>query len=181
MRNAYVSAVTTAVLLASIVAAQATTTSHSTHDHGTTTTSHSTHDHSDYEDEETTTSHSTHDHASSQTASSHEGHDHEGGHFEAAAVYDVEAGSNFFIAYPESLGEESLAFMIVRAASADEEGLESAEEDAEAGKSIKPGIVPCSCCVGTRRARCAASSPRIVPELSCIYWIGCVACGQHAN
>ncbi|CAN0399296.1 unnamed protein product [Pylaiella littoralis] len=110
MRNFLFTAATTAILLVSILAAQAETTSHSTHDHG--------------------------DEASSQeashTTSSHESH--EGEHFEAAAVYDVEAGNNSFIAIPAegAFEEESLAFMIVSAASADEEGLEGAEEDAEA-------------------------------------------------
>lgn len=100
----------------------------------------------------TTTSHSTHDHDhddESHTTSSHEDHDHEGEHFEAAAVYDVGAGNNSFIAYPPegSFEEETFAFMIVPAASADEEGLEGAEEDAEEGKrehcSQRPGR-PCS-------------------------------------
>lgn len=110
MVNVFFTAATTAILLAGIVAAQEETTSHSTHDHG---------------DE------------SSHTTSSHDSH--EGEHFEAAAVYDVGAGNNSLIAIPaeSNFEEESLlAFMIVPAVSADGEGLEGAEEDAEAGESI---------------------------------------------
>ncbi|CAN0399444.1 unnamed protein product [Pylaiella littoralis] len=106
MVNVFFTAATTAILLAGIVAAQEETTSHSTHDHG---------------DE------------SSHTTSSHDSH--EGEHFEAAAVYDVGAGNNSLIAIPaeSNFEEESLlAFMIVPAVSADGEGLEGAEEDAEA-------------------------------------------------
>ncbi|CAM9236189.1 unnamed protein product [Ectocarpus sp. 12 AP-2014] len=71
------------------------------------------------------TSHSDHDHGS---------HSDGEGHFEAAAVYDVEAGTNSLAAYPGGGGfeEETFAFMVVPAASADLEGLEAAEEDAEA-------------------------------------------------
>lgn len=143
MRNFFFTAPTTAILLVSIVAAQAETTSHSTHDHGDEASSQE----------------------SSHTTSSHESH--EGEHFEAAAVYDVEAGNNSFIAIPAegAFEEESLAFMIVPAASADEEGLEGAEEDAEAGKSVSlgvsihryrsspstSGVVPCFCCLATRK------------------------------
>lgn len=83
------------------------------------------------------TSHSSHDH----DESSHESHDEEGGtHFEAAAVYDVEtAGTNSLVVVPgtEQAGsfeeDMSLAFMVVPAATADAEGLEEAEEDAEGG------------------------------------------------
>ncbi|CAM9362596.1 unnamed protein product [Scytosiphon promiscuus] len=78
------------------------------------------------------TSHSTHDHDES-SHTSHED-DVEGNHFEAAAVYDVGVGTNSFIAFPPegSFEEETFAFMIVPAASADLEGLEDAEEGAEA-------------------------------------------------
>ncbi|CAM9839785.1 unnamed protein product [Scytosiphon promiscuus] len=83
------------------------------------------------------TSHSSHD---SHDESSHESHGEEEGedggvHFEAAAVYDVGAGTNSLVAVPgEALEEETttFAFMVVPAASADVEGLEGAEEDAEA-------------------------------------------------
>lgn len=76
-----------------------------------------------------TTSHSDHDH------SDHEDHDsHSEGLFEAAAVYAVEAGTNSIVAVPaEDMRDGSFAFMLVPAASADDEGLEGAEEDAEAG------------------------------------------------
>ncbi|CAN0283619.1 unnamed protein product [Ectocarpus sp. 6 AP-2014] len=77
------------------------------------------------------TSHSDHDHGTHSDESSHsEGE----GHFEAAAVYDVEAGTNSLAAYPGggSFEEETFAFMVVPAASADLDGLEGAEEDAEA-------------------------------------------------
>lgn len=70
-----------------------------------------------------TTSHSDHDHDS-----------HSEGHFEAAAVYAVEAGTNSIIAVPgEDVRDGTFAFMLVPAASADLEGLEGAEDDAEAG------------------------------------------------
>lgn len=78
-----------------------------------------------------TTSHSDHDH------SDHEDHDdssHSEGHFEAAAVYAVAAGTNSIVAVPgEDMMDGTFAFMLVPAASADLEGLEGAEEDAEAG------------------------------------------------
>ncbi|CAM9246506.1 unnamed protein product [Ectocarpus sp. 12 AP-2014] len=73
-------------------------------------------------------------------ATSHSGHDHdesshaEEEHFEVSAVYDVEAGTNSFIAIPAegSFEQDTLAFMVVLAASADTDGLAGAEEDAEA-------------------------------------------------
>ncbi|CAM9201633.1 unnamed protein product [Hapterophycus canaliculatus] len=81
------------------------------------------------------TSHSDDDHGShDHDESSHESHaEDEGDHFEAAAVYDVGVGTNSFIAFPPegSFEEETFAFMIVPATSADLEGLEDAEEDAE--------------------------------------------------
>ena len=64
---------------------------------------------------------------------------HEGQHFEAAAVYDAEAGTGSFAVIPAaaagSFEEETLAFMIVPAASADLDGLEKAEDIAEEGKT----------------------------------------------
>lgn len=85
-----------------------------------------------------TTSHSDHDHDThdSHSESTHDSHDEEeGDHFEAAAVYDVGVGTNSFIAFPPegSFEEETFAFMIVPTATADEAGLEEAEEDAETG------------------------------------------------
>lgn len=113
--RSYFAAATAALLLAG-VAAQDTTTSHSDHDHS---------DHDSHEDE---TSHSS----------------HEGEHFEAAAVYDVEAGTNSFVVVPAegSFEEETFAFMIVPAATADMDGLEGAEEDAEIGASKTHLIAP---------------------------------------
>ncbi len=120
------------VLLLALVAAQET--SHSDHDHS---------DHDSHEEEET--SHSDHDsHGDEETShSDHDSHDHgshaEEGHFEAAAVYTVGAGTNSFVAAPAHGSEEgSLAFMFVPAASADMEGLEEAEEEAEAGEFTAP-------------------------------------------
>lgn len=83
-------------------------------------------------------SHDDHDHGSHTDDSSHS----EEGHFEAAAVYDVEAGTNSLAAYPGegSFEEETFAFMVVPAASADLEGLEGAEEDAEVGKCFSGNI-----------------------------------------
>lgn len=80
-------------------------------------------------------SHDSHDHDSHEDETSHEEHDHEGEHFEAAAVYDVNAGTNSFVVVPAegSFEDETFAFMIVPAVTADEEGLEAAEEDAELG------------------------------------------------
>lgn len=77
------------------------------------------------------TSHSSHDHDESSHA--------EEGHFEVSAVYDVEAGTNSFIAIPaeENFEQDTLAFMVVLAVSADTEGLAGAEEDAEAGKCAR--------------------------------------------
>ena len=83
-----------------------------------------------------TSSHSDHD------SHDHDEHDHsdhdehgEGGHFEAAALYTVEAGTSSIVAVPsEDMMDGTFAFMLVPAASADEEGLEGAEEDAEAGE-----------------------------------------------
>lgn len=151
MRGAFSRAAIAAILLACIASVtQAATTSHSDHDHG--------------DDED-----------SSHEESSHTSHDshtsHEEAHFEAAAVYDVEAGTNSLIAYPSEGtfdGEESFAFMIVSAASADEEGLEGAEEDAEAGTRESVPHVPVyecvcrclnqvtRCVVACRRASCRA-------------------------
>lgn len=81
----------------------------------------------------TTTSHSDHDHDSHEDETSHASH--EGEHFEAAAVYDVDAGSNSFVVVPAegSFEDDSFAFMIVPASTADMDGLEGAEEDAELG------------------------------------------------
>lgn len=80
-----------------------------------------------------TSSHSTHD--------SHDTFSHgeeEELHFEAAAVYDIGAGTNSFVVVPagdSSSGDDEMtfAFMVVPAGSADLEGLEGAEEDAETG------------------------------------------------
>lgn len=118
------SLVISALLLALVAAQETSHSDHDDHDHS---------DHESHEDEET--SQSDHD--------DHDGHDHgshaEEGHFEAAAVYTVGAGTNSFIAAPAYGSEEdSLAFMFVPAASADMEGLEEAEEDAEAGECAPP-------------------------------------------
>lgn len=94
------------------------------------------------------TSHDSHDHDSHEDeATSHASHDsHEAGeqHFEAAAVYDVNAGTNSFVVVPAegSFEDETFAFMIVPAATADADGLEAAEEDAELGQctSLPPQI-----------------------------------------
>lgn len=77
-----------------------------------------------------TTSHSDHDH------SDHEDHGSDSeGHFEAAAVYAIEAGTNSIVAVPgEDVREGTFAFMLVPAASADLEGLEGAEEVASQGR-----------------------------------------------
>jgi len=78
----------------------------------------------------TTSSHSDHDHHD------HDEHDHSdhAGQFEAAALYTVETGTNSIVLVPSAdMMDGTLAFMLVPAASADEEGLEGAEEDAEAG------------------------------------------------
>lgn len=80
--------------------------------------------------------------AATSSHSDHDEHDHsdhdehgEGGHFEAAALYTVEAGTSSIVAVPsEDMMDGTFAFMLVPAASADEEGLEGAEEDAEAGE-----------------------------------------------
>lgn len=96
-----------AVLYLACSAASAATSSHSDHD---------SHDHDE------------HDH------SDHDQHG-EGGHFEAAALYTVEAGTSSIVAVPsEDMIGGSFAFMLVPAASADEVGLEGAEEDAEDGE-----------------------------------------------
>lgn len=80
----------------------------------------------------TTSSHSDHDHGDHDE--DHSDHSDHGGHFEAAALYTVEAGINSIVAVPsEDMMDGTVAFMLVRAASADEDGLEGAEEDAEAG------------------------------------------------
>ncbi|CAM9503065.1 unnamed protein product, partial [Ectocarpus fasciculatus] len=66
---------------------------------------------------------------------SHTSHDHgESSYFEVSAVYDVEAGTNSFIAIPAegSFEQDTLAFMVVPADSADAFGLEGAEEEAKA-------------------------------------------------
>lgn len=91
--------------------------------------------HSDHDSHDSHTDHDSHDES---VHDSHEGE--EGHHFEAAAVYSVGAGTNSFVAIPPegSFEEETIAFMIVPAATADLEGLEEAEEDAEAGT--------CGCC-----------------------------------
>lgn len=70
----------------------------------------------------------------SSILSGHDSHD-EGEHFQAAAVYVVEAGTSSLVAMPvdRSFEVSTLAFMIVPAASADMDGLEGAEEDAEIG------------------------------------------------
>lgn len=62
---------------------------------------------------------------------------------EAAAVYDVGAGTNSIVAVPAEGFAETLAFMLVPAASADEAGLEGAEEDSEAGEKGHPHHVSC--------------------------------------
>lgn len=76
------------------------------------------------------TSHDSHDYGEARHES------HEGEHFEAAAIYDVEAGTGSFAVIPAagSFEEETFAFMIVPAASADLDGLGEAGEAAEAGK-----------------------------------------------
>ena len=70
----------------------------------------------------------------------------EGEPFEAAAVYDVEAGTGSFAVIPAagSFEEETFAFMIVPAASADLDGLEEAGEEAAAGKSEHLALKYCS-------------------------------------
>lgn len=65
------------------------------------------------------------------SASDQVGHDHL---FEYAAVYAVDADNNTLVAVAGA-EEETFAFMIVPAASADIAGLHEAEEDVEAGKS----------------------------------------------
>lgn len=50
---------------------------------------------------------------------------------EAAAVYSVGAGTNSIVAMPSEDFSETVAFMLVPTASADEEGLEAAEEAIE--------------------------------------------------
>lgn len=66
-------------------------------------------------------------------------HDHEehGEHFEQAAVYTMTKGNNSLILLPGDEHTEfevdGIAFMVVETSSADEEGLESAEEAAEEG------------------------------------------------
>ncbi|CAN0484290.1 unnamed protein product [Ectocarpus sp. 12 AP-2014] len=85
--------------------------------------SHDSHsDHSDHD------SHS--DHTSHSDEESHAEHDHA----ETAVVYDMEPGSYSLAAFRASGGSEveDVGFMIVAAASADLEGLEGAEEDADA-------------------------------------------------
>lgn len=84
--------------------------------------------------------HSDHDHGTSSVDS----HDsHEGEHFEAAAVYDVEAGVSSLVVVPaEDASEgEAVVFMIVPATSADMEGLEDAEMDAEPGEQQRLQVV----------------------------------------
>lgn len=73
--------------------------------------------------------------------SSLDSHEEEGDWFEAAAVYDMEDGINSFIVTPAegTFTEETLAFMIVPADSADADGLSSAEGTAEAG-----ALLPCT-------------------------------------
>lgn len=81
-------------------------------------------------------SHESHDHDSHEDETSHASHEeHEGEHFEAAAVYDVNAGTNSFVVVPAegSFEDETFTFMIVPAVTANEEGLEAAKEDAEPG------------------------------------------------
>lgn len=84
-------------------------------------------------------SHDSHDetHDSHEEEGGHDSHEGEGGHFEAAAVYDVTAGTNTFVVVPAegSFDDETFAFMIVPAPTADMEGLEVAEEEAETGSS----------------------------------------------
>lgn len=79
--------------------------------------------------------HSDHDHDSHADHSDHSDHDEH--LFEAAAVYTLEAGTNSLVAVPaDDVLDEPFAFMLVPAASADLEGLEGAEEDAEAGACV---------------------------------------------
>ena len=57
-------------------------------------------------------------------------------HFEQAAVYNMEAGSNnLVVIVPRSDGNSStiFAFVVVPAATADEQGLDAAEENAVEG------------------------------------------------
>lgn len=79
----------------------------------------------------TESSHASHDHGDDHSDESHGGE-----HPEAAAVYDVEAGTNSLVVVPaEGVSEgEAVVFMVVPATSADFEGLEGAEEDAEDGE-----------------------------------------------
>lgn len=88
------------------------------------------------------TSHSSHE-SHAHDEASHQSH--EGERFEAAAVYDVEAGSGSFAVIPAagSFEEETFAFMIVPCASADLGGLEEAEEEAEAGKIEDLAFLSC--------------------------------------
>ena len=77
------------------------------------------------------------DHGALGEESSHETHDHdENPLFEQAAVYVLESGTNKIMILP-AVGESDfaeeilLAFMVLPAESADQDGLEEAEEAAE--------------------------------------------------
>ena len=66
----------------------------------------------------------------------HDSHEH-GEHFKQAAVYNMTAGNNSLIVVPggdaTSFAEDVFAFMVMPAATADEDGLERAEDTAVAG------------------------------------------------
>ena len=68
--------------------------------------------------------------------SDHESHEN-GEHFEQAAVYSMAVGNSNLIVMPSgnaiTFAEETFAFMVVPASTADEEGLEEAEESAVEG------------------------------------------------
>lgn len=61
---------------------------------------------------------------------------------EAAAVYSVGAGTNSIVAVPSEDFSETVAFMLVPTASADEEGLEAAEEAIE-DREFKKNVDTC--------------------------------------
>lgn len=124
--------------------------------------------------------------AATSSHSDHDEHDHsdhdehgEGGHFEAAALYTVEAGTSSIVAVPsEDMMDGTFAFMLVPAASADEEGLEGAEEDAEAGEWHL--LAFCWHSTGQRRRR-PARVPDLCANSSCST-VGCgCACANETN
>ncbi|CAM9369523.1 unnamed protein product [Ectocarpus sp. 12 AP-2014] len=106
---------------------------------------------------------------STASGTSHSDHDsltdhdsHSDGHFEAAAVYTLEeAGTHSVIAVPGEDFEGTLAFMLVPAASADDEGLEGAEEDAEAAWDAFMD--------GEEDATVLASGESVIPDATIVY------------